>query len=135
IQQSAAQESGAGVGTWAILVDAGTGPSVFSSDTIACNSCTGIEFRSPNHVVASSIIANNTIGVKFNGGGAKIDATMVSNTTWFDCTSENGNVSISIYAVDGTGTVKGTSCWTGGEYLQLGGFGGTSSPQRIQWPG
>jgi hypothetical protein len=113
--QGAADQESAAAG-WGILIDSGTGPSTFSSTQAACNGCIGIEFRSASHSY-QGLLQNSTTAVKFNGGSAVLQVGMASNTTWFDCTSEVGHPVIQVVNSDGTGTMKGASCWTGNERL------------------
>ncbi len=89
VQASGSQESAAS--GWAILLDSGSAPSVFSSGVAACVGCVGIEMRSPNHIY-QGLVQNNTTGVKFNGGSGMLTISMTGNTTWFDCTDHDGQL-------------------------------------------
>jgi hypothetical protein len=121
-----------GTGT-GLLVDNSGGAALFSSSTFAGQ--IGIELRQPNNIIHGTV-ANSATGVKFNGGGGSLQLVMFSNTTFFDCTSESGNIILDLYSTDTTGTLKGSGCWTGAEYLRIGGAGSVAGHRfNFQIPG
>lgn len=106
----------------------------------------GLIVRSPNHLIVGSV-SNSPLGVKLDGGSFVGTLLMMSNTTCFDVTSQNGFSNVKAYGTSacstlfagspaGTWIVDGNKHWMqlGTTTLRAGGYTPTLPPTNGTLP-